>query len=189
MGINVICITNRHLACGDYFDRIKQIAASRPCAVIVREKDLSAPEYEELASRVLQICGRYQVPCILHTFTREARRLGARAVHLSMNLLLALPEEEKAWFDIIGASAHSVEEARAAQNAGASYITASHIYATNCKRGLEPRGISFLQDVCSSVDIPVYALGGIHAGNAPECIRAGAAGVCVMSACMRVDFS
>ena len=55
-----------------------------------------------------------------------------------------------------------------------------------CKKGLAPRGLDFLHEVCSSVKIPVYAIGGINDKNAASCIREGAAGVCVMSGYMRM---
>lgn len=184
--MKIRCITNRHLAEGDYFTQIERIAQAGPEALIVREKDLPEAEYEQLAARVMQICSSYRVPCILHTFTQVAIRLKAEAIHLPLEELLAMPEEQKACFKVIGASAHSVEEALTAQNAGASYITASHIYATDCKKGLPPRGIPFLQEVCKATELPVYALGGICAENAKECIRAGAQGVCIMSECMRL---
>ena len=40
-------------------------------------------------------------------------------------------------------------------------MTAGHIYATDCKQGLPPRGLDFLEEVCRAVDIPVWAIGGI----------------------------
>lgn len=184
--MKIRCITNRHLAKGDYFTQIERIVQAGPEALIVREKDLPEAEYEQLAARVMHICRSYRVPCILHIFIQAAIRLKADAIHLPLKELLAMPKEQKSCFKVIGASAHSVEEALAAQNAGASYITASHIYATDCKKGLPPRGIPFLQEICRRVDIPVYALGGICAKNAEECIRAGAQGVCIMSECMRL---
>ena len=46
-------------------------------------------------------------------------------------------------FNIIGASTHSLEDAKIAEKLGATYITASHIFATDCKKGLEPRGWIF----------------------------------------------
>lgn len=48
-----------------------------------------------------------------------------------------------------------------AEQLGASYLTAGHIYATDCKRGLPPRGLGFLKEVCREVSIPVYGIGGI----------------------------
>lgn len=183
--IKIRCITNRHLAVQDYFEQIRQIALARPEAVIIREKDLPQPEYEQLAARVMKICADYGVPCIVHGYPQAAVHLKAAAVHLPLQQLLALADEQKRFFSVIGASVHSKEEARQAQAAGASYLTAGHVFATDCKRGLPPRGLSFLKEVCRSVQIPVYALGGIHAGNAEECIQAGAEGVCVMSECMK----
>jgi thiamine-phosphate pyrophosphorylase len=80
-----------------------------------------------------------------------------------------------------GASAHSLGDAKKAQELGASYITLSHIFETDCKAGLEPRGLEFLHEVCEKISIPVYALGGICAENEEYAIKAGAAGACRMS--------
>ena len=44
-------------------------------------------------------------------------------------------------------------------------MTAGHVYVTDCKKGLPPRGLEFLKEVCTKVTIPVYAIGGIHAGT------------------------
>lgn len=183
--MRVVCITNRHLAEGDYEAQIQRIVAARPWALILREKDLPGPEYEKLAARVMSVCAGTSVLCILHTYVREAIRLKAEAIHLSMDGLQALTREQAEQFRVIGASTHSVEEARLAQRLGATYITASHIYATDCKKGLPPRGLDFLREVCQAVELPVYALGGICRDNAGDCILAGAAGVCIMSECMR----
>lgn len=46
---------------------------------------------------------------------------------------------------LLGTSVHSLEEAREAQTLGADYLTAGHIYATDCKRGLPPRGTGLRQ--------------------------------------------
>ncbi len=91
-------------------------------------------------------------------------------------------------FDFIGASIHSVEEARKAEKLGASYLTAGHIYETGCKPDLAPRGLGFLREVCQSVDIPVYAIGGIHLEKQQlsEIYEAGARGACIMSVFMNM---
>lgn len=141
--LEIICITNRHLSVQDYMEQIQQIAKAGPRAVIVREKDLPQAAYEQLAAQVLAVCTQYHVPCILHTYTKAAIRLGAKALHLSLPALLSLPNELKQQFTILGASVHSVEEALQAQNAGAAYLLAGHVFATDCKRGVPPRGLSF----------------------------------------------
>ncbi len=186
--IKIMCMTNRHLSVRDYDSQISQIAQARPEAVIVREKDLPEQEYEMLAARVMDICARYKVLCIPHTYADAAIRLGAAALHLPLPLLLSMSKEQKKQFSILGASVHSKNEALQAKKAGATYLTAGHIFATDCKRGVPPKGLSVLQEICKSVpQLPVYALGGINAQNAPSCIRAGAYGVCIMSECMRYE--
>ena len=77
------------------------------------------------------------------------------------NVMVDIIDEEKKKFTKIGISIHSVEEAKEAEQLGASYLTAGHIYATDCKRGLPPRGLGFLKEVCREVSIPVYGIGGI----------------------------
>ena len=58
-------------------------------------------------------------------------------------------------FETVGVSVHSADEAVLAEKMGATYVTAGHIFATDCKKGLEPRGIEFLKNAVSSVDIDV----------------------------------
>jgi len=89
---------------------------------------------------------------------------------------------------ILGSSIHSVSEAQEAERLGADYLTAGHIYATDCKAGVPPRGLDFLEEVCQSVQIPVYGIGGvrIESGQLDEMMARGAAGACVMSGMMQL---
>ena len=86
----------------------------------------------------------------------------------------------------IGTSVHSIEQAKEAIALGASYVTAGHIYSTQCKPGLTPRGIDFLKNICQTVQVPVFGIGGIHPDNMQQVLDAGAAGVCMMSEMMRL---
>lgn len=218
---DIICVTNRHLCEGDFLTRIEQIAKCRPAGIILREKDLSEDEYRALAKQVLEICDRYDVNCILHTFVDVALELQAEAIHLPLPVLRQICEAEKEkrqsehmqkltekevkqqnsmlestggilrdgflkkTFSVIGASCHSVEEAVEAQKMGCTYITAGHVFATDCKKGLPPRGLPFLEQVCRSVSIPVFAIGGIAPDNLPLIRQAGASGGCIMSGLMK----
>ena len=89
---------------------------------------------------------------------------------------------------ILGSSIHSVSDAQEAERLGADYLTAGHIYATDCKAGVPPRGLDFLEEVCRSVQIPVYGIGGVRIGSGQldEMMARGAAGACVMSGMMRL---
>lgn len=184
---DIICITNRRLCNGDFLERLEGIAAAKPRAVILREKDLSPEAYRALAAQAMAICERHGVKCILHSFADVAAELGAEAVHLPLPVLRRLRDGEKSRFLYIGASCHSVEDALEAQQLGCSYITAGHVFDTDCKRGLPGRGLDFLRRVCAAVDIPVYAIGGVSVENVAAVRSAGAAGACVMSGAMRCD--
>jgi len=87
-------------------------------------------------------------------------------------------------FEEIGASVHSVNEAKEAEKLGATYLIAGHIFLTDCKKGVPPKGLSFLKEVCDSVKIPVFAIGGITKEQLENVLNTGAKGVCVMSEAM-----
>ena len=162
---NVIAVTNRSLCQRPFAEQIERVCSLHPKAVILREKDLPEEEYSRLAEQILEICKRYQVPCILHTY-----------------------EGKLGGFRQIGSSVHSVEDALKAESLGADYLTAGHIYTTDCKKGLPPRGLEFLENVCKAVKIPVYAIGGIHPGTGQlnEIMEHGSAGGCIMSDMMKI---
>ena len=190
---DVIAVTNRKLSQRPFLEQIKRVCQLRPEAVILREKDLSETEYAKLAEEVYNITTSYDVRLIIHTYINVARELGINTVHMSLH---NMREYRKEFIDNVnkinniktGCSIHSVEEAVEARNMGASYITAGHVYATDCKKGLAPRGLDFLKNVCDSVDIPVYAIGGINIddGRREEVKKYGAAGSCIMSGMMKV---
>lgn len=172
---------------GDFLERVEAIAKSHPKAIVLREKDLPEPEYTALARRVIEICRDNGTKCILHNFTGSAAELKWDAIHLPLHKLREMTPDEKQRFSVIGASCHSVAEAIEAVSLGCSYITAGHVFETDCKKGLPGRGIEFLKDVCGSVSIPVFAIGGISKTNFADVKAAGAAGACVMSGFMTCD--
>ncbi|AWK52884.1 thiamine phosphate synthase [Clostridium beijerinckii] len=186
----ILAITNRHLCNNDFLTQIQDICllnekntVIKSVSIVLREKDLSENEYRDLATKVLKICKNNNTECILHTYYNVAKELNCKKIHLPLHVLkskLDIYEE----FDEVGVSIHSVSEAIEAVKLGATYITAGHIFETDCKKDLEPRGLSFLSSVCSSVNIPVFAIGGISPKNAQEVINAGADGICIMSGLM-----
>lgn len=180
-----ICITNRHLVDGDFIRQIQNVVRCGVDAVILREKDLSELDYEILAGKVIAICAENHTLCILHSYKECAKRLHHPYIHLPMSQFLELSREEKDFFVRIGVSTHTVEEAKIAEENGADYLTASHIFPTECKPGMPPRGLEYLKEVLDAVDIEVYALGGIHPDNEKLCVQAGADGICMMSEYMK----
>lgn len=181
---DILCITNRKLCREDFLTRIERIAACHPAGIILREKDMLPEEYKALAAKIMEICGRYDVKCILHSFSAAAISLHADAIHLPLHLLRELSQEQKAHFRVLGVSCHSVEDAVEAQALGCTYITAGHVFETDCKKGLPGRGLEFLWNMCAAVEIPVYGIGGIDADNIALVRNAGASGACLMSSLM-----
>ena len=165
--------------------------------IILREKDLPAAEYAELAKEALAVCKPYSTKLILHTFVDEALRLGADAIHLPLHVALEQAERLRE-FAVVGCSVHSLEQLgqalalRSVAPETRLYVTAGHIFATACKPGLEPRGLDFLRKiraVARPALVPVYAIGGIAPENAARIVGCGADGVCLMSYAMKADES
>ena len=210
--MRVICITNHDLlpdqkmaemsykAWRDtYVDAIDGIAACHPQAIVLREKLLSGIDYTNLYEAVLRKTAAEDTFIIWHDHF-EALRLymrfhkktqWPRAVFFSGREAGGLSSSEMKELKQAGISygltCHSLVDLEDVKRADADYMMASHIYQTNCKRDLKPKGIDFLSEVCHDSEIPVIALGGIAPDNAMACIDAGAYGVAVMSLAMKED--
>lgn len=178
-------MTNRYLCCRDFLEQIDFLASTDVDGIVLREKDLQEAEYEQLADSVLVICRQHHKKGILHTYVEAARRLECHNIHLPLHLLMQY-QGQLGDFEHIGTSVHSVEEAVQAKRAGATCLTAGHVFETDCKKGLPGRGLDFLRNVCQSVDIPVYGIGGITPENMPLILETGAAGGCMMSLSMQI---
>lgn len=179
----LIFITNRRLCKDNFINRIGQLASAEPHAIILREKEMGQAEYEVLALKIKAICDYKNVTLIINQNIDIALKLGIPNIHLSMEALRK-SRTRVTGFAQIGASVHSGEEAVEAQKLGATYLIAGHIFPTECKKDAPPRGLGFLEDVCSAVTIPVFAVGGITGERVGTVLAAGAAGMCIMSEAM-----
>lgn len=179
----VICVTHRLLCPDDFLERLDRIAAQHPYAIVLREKDLSESEYEALARDCLRICQKHDVPLNLNSQIAVARRIGCDGIHLPFHLLLQHKNELED-FSRVGVSLHSPEEAAQLTDTPATYVQAGHVFPTDCKAGVPPRGLSFLRTVCQATDLPVFGIGGITAERYPAVLQTGAAGACIMSGLM-----
>lgn len=180
----VICVTCRGLAGSGFTQRLGDICGGeqKPDRVILREKDMSREDYFALAGKILPMCGGVSLSVHSHFDMREI----SGDIHLGFTAFVSHEFRKiKGDFNTVGVSVHSAREAKTAAENGADYIIAGHIFATDCKKGLPPRGVDFLRDICGCVNVPVYAIGGITPDNAGLCVKAGAAGVCVMSSLMK----
>ena len=160
-------------------------------ALTLREKDLNKNEYLKLIEEIYPICQKYKINLILHQNydLNLDDKYKIDGIHLSYNIFKSLNENIKAElikkYKRIGVSVHSLNEAKEVENLGASYVIAGHIFETECKKGLEPRGLKFIKDLSSALSIPIFAIGGIDEKNSLSVINSGAFGVCMMSTLMK----
>ena len=160
-------------------------------ALTLREKDLYKNEYLKLVEKIYPICQKYRIDLILHQNydLRLDNKYNVEGLHLSYNTFKSLNknirEELIKKYKKIGVSIHSIDEAKEVENLGATYIVAGHIFKTDCKKDLEPRGLKFIQELSLILTIPIFAIGGINQENSHLVINSGAFGVCMMSSLMK----
>lgn len=160
-------------------------------ALTLREKDLNKNEYLKLIEKVYPICQKYKINLILHQNydLNLDDKYKIDGIHLSYSIFKSLNQNIKAElikkYKRIGVSVHSLDEAKEAESLGASYVIAGHIFETDCKKGLEPRGLKFVEDLSSALSIPIFAIGGIDEKNSQSVIDSGAFSVCMMSSIMK----
>lgn len=181
--LKVLAITNRALAPSNFWDQLEQIAASDVDAIVLREKDLAEEDYTDYAKRVLRLCSAHQKACVLHHFGKAAIRLHIPRFQCSLEYL----ESHSSllfYMTTLGVSVHSVTEAVRAEQLGATYIVASHVFTTGCKPDQPPIGVDIVRDICQAVSVPVYALGGVNPQTIQELRDVPIAGVALMSGLM-----
>jgi thiamine-phosphate diphosphorylase len=183
----LVCVTDRHACPGDYLTQLRKIAYLHPQAIILREKDLSPADYERLAASVLDICESAAVPCYLHGHADLARKLGCANIHLSLPALRD-QAETLAGFERVSVSCHSLADVREAEAAGACQVVLGNIFETTCKPGKAAAGLDFLKNICAQTALPVWAIGGISLANLDRVLACGAAGGCMRSGFMQMEF-
>ena len=160
-------------------------------ALTLREKDFNKNEYLKLIEKIYPICQKYKINLILHQNydLNLDEKYDIEGIHLSYSIFKSLNENIKAElikkYKRIGVSIHSLDEAKEVESLGASYVVAGHIFETECKKGLEPRGLKFIKDLSSALSIPIFAIGGIDEKNSLSVINNGAFSICMMSTLMK----
>ena len=183
-GKQIIAVTNRNLCTRPFLQVMEELAQKELKTIVLREKDLPEKEYEKLAGRCLEICQKTGADLTIHNFISAARNLGVKKIHLPYSVFLK-EADTLGDFDSVSTSIHKPDEVLHAQELGADFVFAGHIFETDCKKGLAPRGLDFLKKVLENARIPVYGIGGIHENNYQQVLDAGAAGICMMSEFMK----
>jgi len=153
----------------------------------LREKDLPPAERRALLGSLVALGRHFGAVVTVHEDIHAAAAADADGAHLPSagNVVAA---RSRLPHGLIGASAHSADEASALLRAGADYVTVSPIFVTASKPGYGPAlGLDGLARIIAEAPGPVVALGGITDGNAAACLAAGARGIAVMGEVMRAE--
>lgn len=151
--------------------------------VQLREKELDEAAFLEEAIQMKQLCAKYGVPFIVNDNVDIAIKCGADGVHVGQSDMEAGHVRELAGDQMmIGVSARTVEEALAAQAAGADYLGVGAMFSTSTKLDAHVLRYQTLKDICAAVHIPVTAIGGINEENMMGLAGSGVDGVALVSA-------
>ena len=148
----------------------------------LREKELGEEEFLRETEDMKTLAAAYHVPFIINDNVELALAIGADGVHVGQEDMEAGKVREKLGPDkIIGVSAHSVEEAVKAEKSGADYLGAGAVFSTSTKGDAGALSMETLKAICSSVSIPVVAIGGIKEENILSLKGTGVAGAAIVS--------
>lgn len=137
--------------------------------VQLREKELQGEALEQEAREILALCRQYGVPLLINDDVMLAKKIGADGVHVGQDDMSAAKARELLGEDaVIGVTARTVEQAVAAQKAGADYLGSGAVFGTSTKKDAKPMDPAYFQQICESVSIPVVAIGGVTLDNIRE---------------------
>ncbi|MBI2526994.1 MAG: thiamine phosphate synthase [Candidatus Rokubacteria bacterium] len=158
-------------------------------AVQLREKDLPVRDLLELARPLRESTRRHGARLLINDRADVALTIGADGVQRTHDSLsvAALRAIAPSGF-LMGASVHGLDEAREAAREGADFLVFGPVWDTPSKRPYgPPQGLAALSTVAAGSTVPVLAIGGITPVRAREALRAGAAGVAVISAILAAE--
>jgi len=183
-------ITDRSQTNGKSLHDVVQQALSGGCrAVQLREKGLPDEELMQLAMDIRQLTLHYGAKLLISRSCDICLAVDADGVHLgAAGESISSARNKLGHSRLIGYSAHSIDEALRAEQAGADFITFSPVFHTPSKALFGPPvGLDALRDACDRLQRPVYALGGIKTENIAEVMACGAAGIAMISAIIAAD--
>ena len=154
----------------------------------LREKTLDEAAFEKEGQELLELCHHYNVPLIINDNVELAKKIHADEVHIGQSDMeiknaRALLGADK----IIGVTAKTIEQAKAAEAAGADYLGSGAVFGTSTKADAKPMELDLFQEICESVTIPVVAIGGVTADNLYLLAGSGISGAAVVSGLFKPD--
>jgi thiamine-phosphate pyrophosphorylase len=164
---------------GPQLELIREAAAEGIDLVQVREPDLTAKRLEEFVRAVVAATRPYAARVLVNDRLDVALATGADGVHLKTSSIPTI-DARRISSDgfLIAVSTHSLAEAQTAAAEGADFIVAGPLYETPSKRRYgPPLGLERFEEICSGVEIPVLAIGGMTLDNCREALDHGASGI------------
>lgn len=179
----LLIVTDRHGCPEPLETRVAACLAAGARWIWLRDRDLPAPERAALAENLAAQLARVGGALTIGRDVELAAKVGAAGVQLGDAAAVAPARVRLGRGALLGVSAHSLAEVRAAREAGADYVTLSPIFLTASKPGYGPAlGLAVLRE--AAVMMPVAALGGISSQTASACHNAGATAIAVMGEVM-----
>lgn len=165
------------------YEQVESALKGGATCVQLREKELDADAFLEEAIELRALCRQYGVPFFVNDNVEIALACHADGIHVGQEDMQAA-QVRKLVGDgmMIGVSVHSVEEALEAVRNGADCLGVGAMFSTSTKADADVLPMWTLRQICSAVDVPVVAIGGIHRNNLMELAGSGVDGVALVSA-------
>lgn len=161
----------------------KEVLENGATFLQIREKDLDEETFEEEAKALKELCEKYHVPFVVNDNVDIALDIDADGVHVGQSDIKGRDIRSILGPDkILGISAGTVEEAVAAEKAGADYIGVGAVFGTSTKKDARNLSVEKLREISRAVTIPVVAIGGINKSNLMDLSGSAVDGVAVVSA-------
>lgn len=166
----------------DFVDSIEEAIKGGATMVQLREKELPREEVLREARAVRALTDRYGIPLIIDDDLETALQCGADGLHVGQeDIPAAQARKVLGPQKILGVTAKTEEQAKAALEAGADYLGSGAVFGSTTKVDAKAMDYETLKKICGSADIPVVAIGGITAKNVELLAGSGIAGAAVVS--------
>ena len=172
----------------DFLGCIENALQGGVTLVQLREKNVDGGIFLQRAVAVKNLCDKYNVPLLINDRIDVALACKAAGVHLGQDDIP--PSAARAILGpdaIIGVSAHSCEEAIAAEKDGADYLGVGAVFPTNSKDDASEVGLNMLKEIQQISKLPIVGIGGINAQNYTQVRAAGAQGAAIISGILGVN--
>lgn len=160
-----------------FLDTLKRSLTSGIRLLQLRDKGLDETTYEELAQQVIALAHQHDCRVLLSGDAQRVIRLGADGLHLDSKALSACQQRPLPDDYLIAASGHTLASLQHAQGIGAHFAVLSPIRFTKAHPDIEPHGWEGYGQIAAALSIPVYALGGVDAGDEQAALEAGGQGI------------